>query len=898
MPEPVSIQVGGNVAGSIVLGEHNFVVNSDHGTVVYQQAGPQVQARQFTPQPPRPPRGFVNRTAELAQLETWIAANETVLLHGPDGMGKSALLKQASNSAAAKAMPHGVIVLEGVDPDGQVLGPDDVIQRLFNALFESNPPLKVDAVSARTYLSNTRPLILMDEVGLSPALQKALPDLFPKGSLLLTADVPFGADFQRMAVKPLPRAESVALLVTKAEWVVTDANRPTLDKICALLDDVSLALVITGNVLRETHLHPEAALEAIGQIPVPDRDPTQAALNRAFTFAFGRLSLGEQKVLSAAALTPGISMTPEWLSAALGGLQVEAFIERLKTLGLLFANSPRLRLPPGFRAAAQRASVLEKDTLMLRLIEFLRAPLQTNPQNWEYIQDELGNFFGALTWAAQTGRAADVVALGRALDPYLTLHGLWDAWRTVIGQVLDAARQSGAHAAEAWALHQSGVRAIGVGTRREALHFLRQALDLRRTLGDTVGMAYTQHNIDLLIGPPAPPHDTLPSQPAKPPEKGPDLFLLFVGIGVVGILALVTFLVIVWSFFTPISRPTSTPTITPTLTETPILTVTPTLTLTETSTPTLTPIFTLTASPTPTLLPTPLGGSEEIVFQSGSDLFSMYLVNVDGSGLRELLNNSSVAPEPAWSPDGQYLAFLSNDLIPGAINISHTTQNQISSQIYIVDADGSNIRQLTQGSGNRSHPTWSPDGKQIAFVSGNPTQGSDIYSIDINGENLDDLTNSDGVGHYNYPEWSPDGSRIAYQAQVDTNWELFSMNTDGSDPIQLTNMPQGQSVSSIHAAWSPNSKRIVFASDRTSVWDIYVMNRDGSGVQQLTHDKFQDITPDWSPDGGLITFSSNHGKNLQIYIMAKDGSGVRQLISIPGNIYPLEPDWRPAQIKP
>src|SRR6185436_684252 len=112
MPEPVSIQVGGNVDGSIVVGDNNFVVNSNHGTIVYQQAGPRARARQFVPQPPRPPRGFINRKDELARLEAWISANEVVLLHAPDGTGKSSLLKQAANSAAAKAMPNGVILLE------------------------------------------------------------------------------------------------------------------------------------------------------------------------------------------------------------------------------------------------------------------------------------------------------------------------------------------------------------------------------------------------------------------------------------------------------------------------------------------------------------------------------------------------------------------------------------------------------------------------------------------------------------------------------------------------------------------------------------------------------------------------------------------------------------------
>lgn len=93
-PAHINIQIGGNLDGSIVIGENNFVVNTNHGTIVYKQAGLQVRARGFVSQPPRAPRGFLNRAAELPKLVWWISANEMVLIHAPDGMVKSSLLRQ------------------------------------------------------------------------------------------------------------------------------------------------------------------------------------------------------------------------------------------------------------------------------------------------------------------------------------------------------------------------------------------------------------------------------------------------------------------------------------------------------------------------------------------------------------------------------------------------------------------------------------------------------------------------------------------------------------------------------------------------------------------------------------------------------------------------------------
>jgi hypothetical protein len=307
---------------------------------------------------------------------------------------------------------------------------------------------------------------------------------------------------------------------------------------------------------------------------------------------------GEQNILSTAALTPGVSMSPEWLVAAFGSQEAEHFIERLKALGLLLvANSSRLRVPPGIRIPAQRAATLDENTVVRRLSVFLIASVQAKAQSWDFFSEELGNLFGALTWAIRTNNGNLALQLGRALDPYLTLHGIWDTWRDVLDLLLEAARQSGNRAAEAFVLHQSGVREIGVGARQKALDFLSQALRIRQALGDTIGMAYTQHNIDFLIGPPPTPGNDQP-RPQSPVSDGGTLPLAAGGLGFLVILAIVAVAI----FFRPRPVP-STPmpgvTDTPTDTPTSLPTDTPSSTPTGSPTPTATP----SATPTPTLTP-------------------------------------------------------------------------------------------------------------------------------------------------------------------------------------------------------------------------------------------------------------------------------------------------------
>lgn len=584
MAQTANIRVEGNVEGSIVVGDNNFVVNANHGTIIYKQAAPQVRLRQFAPQPPRAPRGFVNRSAELSKLEDWIASNEIVLIHAPDGMGKSALLRQAARSEAARAMPNGIILLEPPGFESQSLGADDVFQQLFEALFESEPPLKVDSVTARTYLSNTRPLVVLDEVPLPPMLQRSLPDLIPQGAFLLSADLPAGGDFQRLSLGPLPREESMRLLADRA-GVAPDE---TLKYICGLLEDISLAVTITGNLMRETSMTPEETLDALGKIPVGGMDPFAIALDRAYTLVFNKLGEAERKVLSAAALTPGVSMSPEWFSVVLGAnVDADAAIERLKALGLLYANSPRLRLPPGFRLMARRRSLFKEETIFPKLVSYL---LEGAGRGNEFITGELGNFLGALDWAVRAGHFTDVIALARTLAPFLCLRGLWDAWGRVLEFALHAAVRLGDRAAEAWALHESGARMVGMGNLSQANELFRRALNLRQKLGDDAGESYTRHNLEFLF--PA----TRPAHPASRFSLAGKLLLALLGF-------LLAVILLAWMALSDPFSPAPTPTPTPTSTATATLTPTPA--------PTATPTIVRTVTPTPDV-PAPQVGAIQV----------------------------------------------------------------------------------------------------------------------------------------------------------------------------------------------------------------------------------------------------------------------------------------------
>jgi hypothetical protein len=549
-----------NVPGQIYAADYILKVNNNYGTIVYKQPAPRVKLREAVPQPPRSPRGFVGRDKELVELEKLIAAGEAIVVYGAEGIGKTALVRRAANGDAARGLPGGVVLVEGVDATGTGLGPDDVIQCLFDALCESDPPLKVTALTARTYLSNTRPLVLLDNVNLPPAALTSVCDLFPKGALLASMPIsPSGDAAERIKLGPLTRLEAVELFASRADITLNDAVRETIGGICALLGDIPLALVTAANVIRENNIalgEARTTLELGSPVPAGS---VEEAVRRVYALAASVMSREELQALAFAASVPGLSVDPDWLHRMLedSPTAVES-VERLKGMGLLHANSPRLRVDAAMRSAGELGGYL----MVVRetLPQYLLDKIQARPLDFDDRAAELGNILFAIDIAGD----AQALALARAISPFLTLSGQWDVWKKVLDRALQAARRTGDQNAEAWALHELGTRAMGAGARDSAIAFLQQALELRRALGDRAGEAYTRHNLSFLA-PPGPPPDR--RNPGSRPGPSGRPSLLVVG-GVVGGLVAVALatLIVAGSIIAGQRTPTPTATRPPTLT--------------------------------------------------------------------------------------------------------------------------------------------------------------------------------------------------------------------------------------------------------------------------------------------------------------------------------------------
>jgi hypothetical protein len=469
--------------------DYRLEAGSEHGAIVY--------ARQTSPESPitapsateSASSGLIGREAETAAAEQAVEQGVPVVLYGPAGAGKSAMLDALAalaDGSLQRQFPDGIVRIEGT----VLRGLNDLLQTLFHVFYEeSDAPRKTTAADPERLLCDQCALVLLDGVEIADEDLACAVEMLPACAFAVTADHPRLAGMARQVeLRGLAPEKALELLAREMGRALKPEETAFARQLCERLEGNPRWILVAASLIKEEPfvLTALAGMESL-------RDLIEWVHSR----ALGSLTEHEKRVMALLGAANGASLAARTVSTLTGIPGIAPILESLCRRWLIETRGDRHRLAESLQDYLPQ--VWDLSDWRQRIFDHVTQWVEEHHRNPKRVREAWPVAFAMPDWARAAGRAPEIIRLGLALDPSLVLAGHWDLWAASLQKILLAARLEDDGRREAWALHQLGTRAFCLGEADDARRLLSEALDLRVELGEHSAAAVTRHNLDFLL---------------------------------------------------------------------------------------------------------------------------------------------------------------------------------------------------------------------------------------------------------------------------------------------------------------------------------------------------------------------------------------------------------------
>jgi hypothetical protein len=469
------VSVGDVHGGQVVIGDHNTIQTPEGTAVTVLQVGERPTPRLRTLPVRRLPRAseLVGREDEL-DLIAASTAQAPVQLYGPDGSGKTSVLKLGATRAAAPA--------EGaVFEAARHRSLDEIQAGLYAAFWECDVPFVPAPSEFEGYLADREALLVLDDCGLDREDLAILLDRLPRCTLVLAATTrTLWSQGTALSLPDLDPGAAVGLLERELGRTLDAAEREAAEAVVARVGGNPQELVETAALIEDE----EGSLLELG------RDPD--GLARRFDPA--RLTGSQGRVLGVLAALDRAALGAEHVAAVAGVGNADKELRDLERRGWVKSGSPRYR---GIRSVPPDIGASREEVARALLPHLTRWAERSAPTA---VAEEAEGIEGTLALGAEREHWTEVLALSLAAERGLFVSAAWSSCRRVLEAGLRAADAVADQSARAYLLHQLGSRSMCLGDRAGAEAQLTEALDIRRRLGEKQGAELTRHNLEQLGG--------------------------------------------------------------------------------------------------------------------------------------------------------------------------------------------------------------------------------------------------------------------------------------------------------------------------------------------------------------------------------------------------------------